>query len=189
MRPNAAVAGEEICLNSAGLPMASDQAFSWFSNGSKIDSGAPPAPSPLRGTSRSLLSKTPTGLRCFFRLRHELEAGRDAAKAFWTCEVRRDDRPREDWQLEQWGNAIQWYLNWLGACAEVGADHRSLAERVRAAVRSACSRRGLALRTKQCYGAWAARYAAFAGNEGAVMEVETATRFLTSVVLDEDCAY
>jgi site-specific recombinase XerD len=47
----------------------------------------------------------------------------------------------------------------------------------------------LALRTKQCYGAWAARYAVFAGGEREVMQVGTATRFLTSVVDDEDCAY
>ena len=103
MRPNTAVAGEEICLNSADLPTASDQVSSWCWNGLKIDSGAPPAPSPLRGTSRSLLSKTPTCLRCFFRLRYELESGREAAKIFWTTEVLREDRPREDWQLEQWG--------------------------------------------------------------------------------------
>jgi integron integrase len=64
-----------------------------------------------------------------------------------------------------------------------------LPERLRAAVYSACSRRGLALRTKQCYGAWAARYAVFAGDERKVMEVATATSFLTSVVVDEDCAY
>jgi len=124
-----------------------------------------------------------------FRLRSELDAGRDAAKLFWKQEVLRADRPREKWQLEQWGDAMQWYLKWLEACAESGADHRSLAERVRAAVRSACARRGLALRTKQCYGAWAARYAHFAGEERSVMEVNTATRFLTSVVEDEDCAY
>jgi integron integrase len=124
-----------------------------------------------------------------FRLRNELEAGRPAAKAFWRSEVLREDRPREPWQLEQWADAIQWYLKWLDACSEAGMDHRSLAERVRAAVRSACARRGLALRTKQCYGAWAARYAVFANDERAVMEVETATRFLTSVVEDEDCAY
>ncbi len=124
-----------------------------------------------------------------FRLRQELPADRDAAKVFWKSEVLREDRPREDWQLEQWGDAVKWYLAWLDACAEAGADHRSLAERVRAAVYSACSRRGLARRTKQCYGAWAARYAVFAGDEAGVMKVETATRFLTSVVLDEDCAY
>ena len=124
-----------------------------------------------------------------FRLRNELEAGRPAAKVFWKTEVIREDRPRQDWQLEQWGDAIQWYLKWLEACEEAGVDHRSLAERVRAAVRSACARRGLSLRTKQCYGAWAARYALFAKDERLVMEVDTATRFLTSVVEDEDCAY
>jgi hypothetical protein len=37
-----------------------------------------------------------------FRLRHELAAGRDAAKAFWKSEVLRDGREREKWQLEQW---------------------------------------------------------------------------------------
>ncbi len=106
-----------------------------------------------------------------FRLRNELEAGRDAAKAFWRHEVLREDRKREIWQLEQWSDAIQWYLKWLDSCAEAGVDHRSLAERVRAAVRSACARRGLALRTKQCYGAWAARYALFAKDEREVMKV------------------
>lgn len=124
-----------------------------------------------------------------FRLRSELPAGREAARTFWRSEVLREDRPREEWQLEQWGDAIIWYLKWLEACAEAGGDHRSLPERVRGAVYGACARRGLALRTKQCYGAWVARYAVFAGDERKVMEVETATRFLTSVVLDEDCAY
>ena len=124
-----------------------------------------------------------------FRLRHDLEAGREAAKIFWRTEVLREDRPREPWQLDQWGDAIQWYLKWLESCAQSGADHRSLPERVRCAVRSACARRGLARRTMLCYGAWAARYAMFAGKERSVMEVDTAKRFLTSVVEDEDCAY
>jgi len=124
-----------------------------------------------------------------FRLRHQLAADRDAAKAFWKTEVRRADCKREAWQLDQWTHAIQWYLKWLAACAEAGADHRSLAERVRAAVHSSGSRRGLARRTKQCYGAWGARFAVFAGGQREVMQVETGTRFLTSVVEDEDCAY
>jgi integron integrase len=124
-----------------------------------------------------------------WRLRYELPAGREAAARFWKEEVRKEERPREQWQLTQWGHAMQWYLKWLEACTVAGGDHRSLPERVRAAVHSACCRRGLAMRTKQCYGAWAARYAAFAGRDNEVMEVETATRFLTSVVLDEDCAY
>jgi integron integrase len=124
-----------------------------------------------------------------FRMRHDLTAGRDAARAFWKMEVIGSEREREQWQLQQWASAIQWYLNWLAACAEAGADHRSLAERLRAAVYSAGSRRGLARRTKLCYGAWAARYGVFAKEERKVMQVETATAFLTSVVEDEDCAY
>jgi len=124
-----------------------------------------------------------------FRLRQELPAGREAAKVFWRSEVLGRDRQREPWQLEQWEDAIKWYLKWLEACEEGEADHRSLRERVRAAVNAAGSRRGLELSTKQCYGRWAARYAAFAGDERAVMREETATRFLSSVVDDEDCAY
>lgn len=124
-----------------------------------------------------------------FRMRLGLEAGREAARVFWRSEVLREGRPREDWQLEQWGEAIRWYLGWLEACGREGAEHRSLGERLRSAVVSAGARRGLALRTRRCYGAWAARYAAFAGGEREVMRVETATRFLGSVVADEDCAY
>lgn len=124
-----------------------------------------------------------------FRLRYGLEAGREAAKVFWKSEVMREGREREEWQLEQWEEAIRWYLNWLDACQSEGADHRSLAERVRTALHLAGARRGLALRTKQCYGAWAARFAVFAGDEQEVIKVETANRFLKSVVHDEDCAY
>ena len=124
-----------------------------------------------------------------FRLRSELAAGREAAKVFWRHEVMREGLAREPWQLEQWGDALQWYLNWLSACEQAGVDHRSLAERIRMAIHSACARRGLAMRTKQCYGAWAVRYANFVGDERALMEVTMATRFLTSVVADEDCAY
>ena len=124
-----------------------------------------------------------------FRLRHDLKAGKEAARVFWRMEVKAADRPRETWQLEQWEAAMQWYLNWLDACAEANADHRSLPERVRAAVQSAGGRRGLALTTKRCYGAWAARYAKFGDDERALMRVETASRFLESVVKDEDCAY
>ena len=94
--------------------------------------------------------------------------------SFWRTEVQREDRNREAWQLDQWSDATQWYLAWLSACEEAGADHRSLAERLRAAVFSAGSRRGQALRTKQCCGAWAARYAVFSKEERAVLQVETA---------------
>jgi integrase len=124
-----------------------------------------------------------------FRMRYGLVAGREAARAFWAAEVIGQERNRERWQLEQWTAAIRWYLKWLESCEQAGADHRSLPERLRWAVNAAGSRRGLALRTKQCYGAWAARFGVFAGEARKAMLVETATRFLTSVVDDEDCAY
>jgi site-specific recombinase XerD len=124
-----------------------------------------------------------------FRLRHGMAAGREVAVLFWKSEVLREGREREKWQLDQWSDAVTWYLKWLDACTDAGADHRSLEERVRSSVHAAGARRGLAPRTKQCYGAWAARYAKFAGDEREVMKVETATRFLTSVVADEDCAH
>jgi len=62
-------------------------------------------------------------------------------------------------------------------------------ERVRAAVQSAAARRGLALTTKRCYGAWAARYAKFGDDERALMREATASLFLESVVKDGDCAF
>jgi integron integrase len=124
-----------------------------------------------------------------FRLRLELEAGREAAKCFWRTEVIKEGRVREPWQLDQWSTAIEWYLNWLDACELARADHRSLPERLRAAMVSAEARRGHARRTKICYGAWLARYGNFAEDDRDAMKVETATRFLTSVVADEDCAY
>jgi hypothetical protein len=43
-----------------------------------------------------------------FRLRYELDAGREAAKAFWRTEVLCEDREREPWQLEQWESAVRW---------------------------------------------------------------------------------
>ncbi|MFC7336342.1 tyrosine-type recombinase/integrase [Haloferula chungangensis] len=124
-----------------------------------------------------------------FRLRYELPAGREAVRGFWRSEVLREGAEREDWQLAQWEAALQWYLDWLEACEEAGADHRSLPERVRMAVYSAGSRVGLARRTKLCYGGWVARFGRFAGGEREAMKVGTATRFLMSVVEDEDCAY
>jgi integron integrase len=124
-----------------------------------------------------------------FRLRYSLTAGREAAKAFWLSEVKRDGIEREDWQLKQWAEAIRWYLAWLEACQLAGKDHRSTIERARAAIASAGARRGLARRTIQCYSGWVGRYAGFADSAKSMMTVETATAFLESVVAQEECAY
>ena len=124
-----------------------------------------------------------------FRLRHSLSAGREAAKLFWRDQVLREGVERQDWQLKQWSEALRWYLDWHAACQMAGKDHRSLIERVRAAVFSMGSRRGLAKRTKQCYAAWAGRFAQYAGSQELVRQVETATRFLRDLVNEEECAY
>ena len=36
-----------------------------------------------------------------FRLRNELEAGRDAVRVFWRTEVKCEGRPREDWSRKR----------------------------------------------------------------------------------------
>ena len=123
-----------------------------------------------------------------YRLRYGLDANREAADIFWKNDVLREGCERESWQLDQWESAIEWYLKWLDACLSADGDHRSLQERLRAAMRSAGARHGHEPSTIRSYSMWAARYGAFAGDERAVMHVETATRFLTSVVEDEDCA-
>ena len=124
-----------------------------------------------------------------FRLRHGLEPGRDATEKFWQTEVVPKDRPREPRQLEQWQNAIKWYLNWVDACAEDGAEQRSLPGRVEAATWSAARRRGLTWSTEQCYGKWTRRYATFASSDREMRRLGTANRFLLSVFNDENCAY
>ena len=124
-----------------------------------------------------------------FRLRCGLEAGRDATEAFWRNEVVPEGRPRKPGQLEQWEDAIKWYLNWLDACVIEDADHLSLPERAVVAVWSAGARLGLAPRTIRCYVGWAARYATFAGRDREMRRLETANRFLASVVDDEDLSY
>ena len=123
-----------------------------------------------------------------FRLRLDLKAGRDSAERFWREEVVGEHR-REDWQLDQWSAALDWFLRWLDAAEKSGRDCRSLPERLYLAVAKACARRGLALRTKKSYGNWLIRYAKFAGSERAVLEVETATKFLSSIVTDEEVSY
>lgn len=124
-----------------------------------------------------------------FRLRCGLEADRDATEAFWRNEVVPAGRPRKPEQLEQWEDAIEWYLNWLDACVIENADHLSLPEWAGAAARSAGARHGLAPRTIQCYMGWAVRFATFAGRDREMRRLETADRFLASVVDDEDFSY
>ncbi len=124
-----------------------------------------------------------------FRLRRGLEAGSDAVDAFWRSEVVPDDRPRESRHLEQWKGAMDWYLDWLNACAKEEVDHKSLATRMQAAVRAAGARRGMALRTAYSYSGWVKRYAAFAASEREMKRKKTAHQFMESVMQDNSHAY
>jgi len=123
-----------------------------------------------------------------FRLRHGLPAGREAAVTFWREQIV-GEKEREHWQLEQWTESLSWYLNWLSVCEAKGADHRSVPERMRNAAESIAQRRGLALRTRQTYGGWIARYGAFAKDAKAAMRPETATQFLGWIVEEKKSSY
>ena len=91
-----------------------------------------------------------------WRVGKRLAPGREAATAFWRQLVL--SKERERWQLDGWGEGMGWYLHWLGVCQKAGGDGRSLAERVRGAVDSGGARRGLAVRTRECYRSPAGRH-------------------------------
>jgi hypothetical protein len=103
-----------------------------------------------------------------WRVRKDLPAGREAARAWWREVAKAKDRP--EWQLRQWEEAIRWYLSWLEICLRQGGDGRSVPERLKDAVHHAGARRGLALKTRQTYAGWMARFGAFAGTEQRVLD-------------------
>jgi integrase len=111
-----------------------------------------------------------------------LRPGRDACALFWKEAVL--TRTRESWQLEQWGAAIRWYLRWLENQRATGGEVRSLRERVRDAVNRAGARRGLAPRTRETYGRWAAAFAGWVGNDRAMLRPEKGRDFLAWQVID-----
>ena len=122
-----------------------------------------------------------------WRVGQRLPPGRDAANAFWQKQVR--VKKREEWQLEGWREGIRWHLRWLEASRSNGGDGRTLAERVRAAVECAGARRGLARRTRDCYGGWAARFALWAGDRGRVTDPAAAREWLAKLVTERRVSY
>lgn len=145
--------------------------------------------------SRNLHARTKHGYTMLlgwfenFRLRRGLTSGRQAAVEFWRDQVLDKDKARENWQLEQWAEALSWYLERLKVCAAQGADHRSLQERMRNAADSVGMRRGLAKRTRQCYGSWIARYGVFARSARRAMEPATGNAFLGWIVEERQCSF
>ncbi len=124
-----------------------------------------------------------------FRIRSGLKAGRHSAVVFWKKQVLSEDTERQSWQLNQWAEAISWYLRWLEACKLRNADHRSLPERMRQAAESVAVRRGLSRRTRQCYACWIARYGAFAETARNAMRQDCATHFLGWLVEEKHCSF
>ena len=67
-----------------------------------------------------------------WRVSQSLPPGRESAIAFWRAQVQ--SKPRQDWQLQQWSEAIRWYLEWLTICLDQGREVKTLRERVKFAM-------------------------------------------------------
>ncbi|BCX48521.1 hypothetical protein HAHE_24290 [Haloferula helveola] len=122
-----------------------------------------------------------------WRIGRDLPPGRAAARRFWREQVQL--KPREAWQLQQWAHAIKWHLRWLQACEQAGGTATTLEERVRLAVNSAASRRGLAYRTRQSYSGWAGRYARWAGSAKETLKPLKARDFLSWLVTERKVSF
>lgn len=122
-----------------------------------------------------------------WRVKKDLPAGREAARAWWREVAKAKERP--GWQLRQWEEAIVWYLSWLEICLREGGDGKGVPERLKDAVHHAGARRGLALKTRQTYGGWLARFGAYAGTEQRVLDEAVAREWLTVLVAKEKVAF
>ena len=122
-----------------------------------------------------------------WRMRQRLEVGVVTARKFWKIEVLKKER--KQWQLDQWAEAVRWYLQWLDVCSRDGQCVSSLPERVRDAVEKAGARRGLAWRTRQTYGGWVARFAQWARTKERVMDGMVAKEWLTLLVSEKKVSY
>lgn len=115
-----------------------------------------------------------------WRIQKRLDPNRETARRFWKEMV--TTKPRESWQLDQWTQAIRWYLTWLDLCARDGKQVHTIPERISKAVYHLGARRGLALTTRRTYAGWAARFGAFAGSAKAAKNPDIARTFLTELV-------
>jgi len=122
-----------------------------------------------------------------WRIPKNLPPGREAARRFWRVQVL--SKEREQWQLDQWAQAIRWFLHWLRFCEDSGGDARTLEERVRGAVNQAGGRRGLALETRRTYSRTAGRFAKWAGSADAVLDEGKAREWLGLLVTEEKVAF
>jgi integron integrase len=115
-----------------------------------------------------------------WRLRSRLPGEHATMARFWRESVL--GKARKQWQLDRWAEAFRWYKKWLNMCAEKGRETRTVSERVHQAVMKAGARRGLALRTRETYAGWVARFGEWAVDANAVMNFERARDWLTELV-------
>ena len=122
-----------------------------------------------------------------WRVRQRLEPGRAAGLAFWNAQV--VVKPRKDWQLARWAEAMRWYLRWLQCCQREGLEVRSVGERMAQAVMRAGARRGLALRTREGYAGWARRFGEWVGDARAAMDTGRGSEWLGCLVAESKVAF
>ncbi len=122
-----------------------------------------------------------------WRMGKDLGASRDVAARFWREAVMVKERP--SWQLDQWAMGIRWYLGWLQLCAEKKRDHRSLPERMMAAVERVGARRGLAYRTRRTYAGWVARFGASVNTVSDATNTDLAKAWLSELVSESKIAF
>lgn len=115
-----------------------------------------------------------------WRVRKQLRADRAAAVAFWKEQV--TGKPRKDWQVARWGEAMRWYLGWLEHCRKDGKEVRTVGERMADAVMRTGSRRGLAPRTRDTYAGWARRFGEWVGDAKAAMDTQRCAEWLAELV-------
>jgi len=60
-----------------------------------------------------------------WRVGKELKLGRNSAERFWREVVK--SKEREQWQIDQWTEAMSWFLEWGAICKRKGSDYKSLA--------------------------------------------------------------
>ena len=122
-----------------------------------------------------------------WRVQRDLPPGREAMEAWWRECTKRKEQPA--WRIRQWSQAICWYLGWLELCRKSGGTGKGIPERLKEAVHGAGARRGLALRTRQTYAGWVARFGAYAGSESRVLDEAVARDWLSHLVDKERVAF
>ncbi|MFT5881998.1 MAG: integron integrase, partial [Crocinitomicaceae bacterium] len=115
-----------------------------------------------------------------WRIQRRLPACRETCRRFWKEMVK--VKPRETWQLNQWTEAVRWYLGWLDICKKEGKPTASIPERMSNAVHSLGARRGLALTTRKSYAGWIARFGRVAGSAEGAQNPVIARQWLADLV-------